>query len=66
VFGQVGFVSLLQVDVALVLLDPDLNGMISLPSVDLTAFSWHTVHTRSFESQVTLHMLKEPGDLFQG
>jgi hypothetical protein len=53
-------------DVALVLLDPGLNEMASLPNVDLNALTGHTVHTRSLESQVILCTPKEARDLLQG
>jgi hypothetical protein len=40
---------------ALVLLDPGLDGTAGMPNVDLTTLAGHTVHTRSLQSQVTLH-----------
>jgi hypothetical protein len=49
----------------LVLLDCGLDGMASLTDVDLTALAGHAVHTRSLESQVILHRLKETGDLLK-
>jgi hypothetical protein len=39
-------------DVVLVLLDPGLDGIAGLPSINLTALARHTLHTRIFESQV--------------
>jgi hypothetical protein len=53
-------------DVALVLLDPGLDGTAGLPDVDLTTLAGHAVHTRSLESQVILHRSKETGDLLRG
>jgi hypothetical protein len=53
-------------DVALVLLDPGLDGMASLPDVDLTTLTGHAVYTRSLELQVILHRPKETGDLLGG
>jgi hypothetical protein len=55
---------MLQMDVALVLLDPGLDGMAGLTNVDLTTLAGHAAHARSLGSQVTLHRLKEK-DLLQ-
>jgi hypothetical protein len=47
VFGHGGFIWMLQMDVALVLLDPSLEGTAGLPNVDLTTLAKHALHTRS-------------------
>jgi hypothetical protein len=57
---------MLQMDVALVLLDPRLNGTVGLPDIDLTTLAGHTVHTSSLEFQVILRRPKETGDLLRG
>jgi hypothetical protein len=49
-------------DVALVLLDPGLDGTAGLPNVDLTVLTGHAVHTRS---DVILYGPNEAGDLLQ-
>jgi hypothetical protein len=51
---------------ALVLLDAGLDGTVGLPDEDLTTLAVHVVHTRSLESQVILHRLKETGIFFGG
>jgi hypothetical protein len=61
VFGHSEFVWMLETDVALVCLDPGLEGTAGLPDVDLPTLTGYTVHTRSLESQVILHRLKETG-----
>jgi hypothetical protein len=48
-------------DVPLVLLDPGHSRIASLPNVDLTTFTGHTVHAWNLESTVILHRLKETG-----
>jgi hypothetical protein len=48
---------------ALVLLDPGLDGTACLPDVDYNALAGHAVHTRSTESQVILHRPKDVGDI---
>jgi hypothetical protein len=53
-------------DVALVPLDPGLDGTAGLPDVDLTAPSGRAVHTRSVESNVVVHRPKEAVDLLRG
>jgi hypothetical protein len=50
---------MLQMNVPVVLLDPDLNGTTSLPYVNLTTFAGYAVHAWSFESQA---VLKGPGE----
>jgi hypothetical protein len=52
--------------VALVLLEPGLNGMTSLPDADLTALAGHAAYTRNLEFQVILYGPKKAGDLLQG
>jgi hypothetical protein len=49
-----------------VFLDPGLDITASLTDVYLTTLAGHTVHARSFESQVVLHWSKETGDLLWG
>jgi hypothetical protein len=44
-FGNGRFICVLQTNVPLVLLDSDLSGMAGLPSVDLTTFAGHILHT---------------------
>jgi hypothetical protein len=41
--------------VALVLLDPGLDGTAGLPDVDLSALAGHAVYNRSLEFQVVLY-----------
>jgi hypothetical protein len=65
VFGHCRFVWLLRMDVALVLLDPGLDGTACLPSVDLTAHKGMLYSPGVFESQVILHMPKEAGIFFR-
>jgi hypothetical protein len=57
---------MLQMDVALVLLDPGLDGTASLPNLDFTTLTGHALQARSLESQVILHRPKETGDLLWG
>jgi hypothetical protein len=59
VFSHCQFVWLSQMNVPVVFLDPGINGMASLPNVNLTTFAWYAVHTRSFQSQVILHWPKK-------
>jgi hypothetical protein len=65
VFGHGGFVWMFQTDVALVLLNPGLNGTAGLPDLNLTTLAGHAVHSRSPEYQVILHRPKETGDLLR-
>jgi hypothetical protein len=66
VFGHGLFVWLLQNDVAMMILDPGLDGTASVSDVDLTTLSGNSVHDRSLESQIMLHRPKEAGDLRRG
>jgi hypothetical protein len=65
-FDHGEFVWMLQTDVALVLLDPGLDGTPGLSDVDLTTLAGHAAYTRSLGSQVILHRPKETGDLLRG
>jgi hypothetical protein len=49
--------------VQVVLLDSGLNGMLSLPNVDLITLSGDPVNTRCFQGEVILDELKETGNL---
>jgi hypothetical protein len=55
VFSHCRFVWLSQTNVPMVLLDPGINGRVSLPNVNLTTLARYAVDTRSFQSQVILH-----------
>jgi hypothetical protein len=46
---------MLQMDVALVLRDPGIDGTAGLPSVDLITLAGYAVHAWSRESQVVFH-----------
>jgi hypothetical protein len=47
-------------------LTPGLDGMASLPNVDLTTLARYTVHAWSRKSQIILHRSKETGNLPRG
>jgi hypothetical protein len=66
VFGHGSFVWMLQTDVALVLLEPGLDGTAGLHNVDLTTFTGHAVHAWNLESKVVLHRPKETASLVIG
>jgi hypothetical protein len=42
-----------QTNVPVMLLDPGINGTVSLPNVNLTTFAGYAVHSWSFQSQVS-------------
>jgi hypothetical protein len=52
-----------QPDVLVLLLDPDLNGMLSLSNVDHPTFTGDAVNTRCFQVQIIFDGLKETGSL---
>jgi hypothetical protein len=61
-----GFIWLVQIDVALMLLDSGLDETAGLRDVDLTALLGHAAYTKSLESQVILHSPTEAGILRRG
>jgi hypothetical protein len=65
VFGHSWLVWMLQTDMALVLLDPGLNRMVTLPDVDLTTLTWHAAHAWSWVP-IYLSQAKETGNLLGG
>jgi hypothetical protein len=59
VFGYGGFIWMSQTNVPVVLLEPCINEMNSLPNVNVTTFAGYAVHAWSFEA----HLPKEGGNL---
>jgi hypothetical protein len=59
VFSYCRFLWMSQTNVSVVLLDPGINGMVSLPNVNLTTFAGYVVHAWSFQFQVIFHGPKE-------
>jgi hypothetical protein len=54
---------MIKTDVPVVLLDPDLNGTLSLSNVDLPTLAGDAINVQCFQAEIILDRLKENDDL---